>query len=174
MATKTTKSKQTVQAKPKRVAKKQTAAEKRLVTELTNVLPKLDEESLQFLLEQANILLYNLQIDALAQEEAETSSKSNVSKQKVLHDIKIVRGDNSNVYHIICNGKYSMFNDEEMLSIIRICHADDTEREIKSRLYHWFFVERRDFISDNGLSIDDVEFDLLIKTVKKQFKLEMP
>ena len=45
MATKTTKSKQTVQAKPKCVAKKQTAAEKRLVTELTNVLPKLDEQS---------------------------------------------------------------------------------------------------------------------------------
>ena len=167
--------KSTIAKAKKTPVKKQTAVEKRLITKLNEILPNLNEEELTFLCDQANTILYNRRIEEIAEQERKKALQQRTEAKKKEHSgIQIVRGDNSHVYHIICNGKYSMFNDEEMLSIIRICHAEDSDNDIKARLYHWFFIERRDFLGDNGLAIDDPEFEQLITIVKKQFKLEMP
>lgn len=172
-ASKTTAKKSTAAAAQTR---KQTAVEKSLVKELTSLLPQLDEEGLSFLMEQANIHLYNMEVDRLnALHETEIATVSDSDHTTAAHQLSIVRGDSSDVYHIVCNGKYSMFNSNEMLSIIRICHADEELIEIKSRLYHWFFTERRDFLNDNALAdIHCPEFDVLIDLIRERFTLTLP
>lgn len=163
-------------AKSSPSVRKQTAKEKKLVQELTKLLPSLDEEGLTFLLDQTAVLLYNMKLEeeVRAENEALKENADNVKSAKAAPSLKIVRGENSDIYHIVCNGRFSMMNDEELLSIIKICHADEELREIITRLYHWFFVERRDFLNDNGLTIDSAEMEILVKTVKKQFKIIPP
>lgn len=157
----------------KKSLRKQSAAEKKLSAELIKILPLLDEEGLDFLLEQARVLLYNMQVDNLNAE-----NEFLLAEHEQLHaeqqGVQILRGEGSQNYHIVCNGKYSIFNEDEMLDIIRICHADDDMIEIKSRLFHWFFQERSDFLSTNGMQIESPELTLLIELVRKQFKLVLP
>lgn len=157
-------------AKKMKTSIKQTAKEKKLCAELEKVLALLDEEGLEFLLEQARIHLYNMEVERKNAEilSEEENTANNVNKIKKL---EIIRAEGSPNYHIICNGKYSIFNEDEMLDIIRICHADEKPLEIKSRLYHWFFTERRDFLANSGIVFEDLEFDMLIEKVQKQFKL---
>ncbi|MEL3908810.1 MAG: hypothetical protein P1P64_07380 [Treponemataceae bacterium] len=174
----TTKSSKAKNAKAKTSSpmRKQTAKEKKLVEELTKLLPSLDEEGLSFLLEQTSVLLYNMKLEEEVKAENE-ALKENAGKSKSVKSapsIQIVRGDNSDIYHIVCNGRFSMMNDDELLSIIKICHTDDELREIVTHLYHWFFIERRDFLNDNGLTIDSIEMEMLVKIVKKQFKIIPP
>ena len=157
----------------KKSLRKQSAAEKKLSAELIKILPLLDEEGLDFLLEQARVLLYNMQVDNLNAENELLLAEHEQSHAEH-QGVQILRGAGSQNYHIVCNGKYSIFNEDEMLDIIRICHADDDMIEIKSRLFHWFFQERSDFLSTNGIQIESPELTLLIELVRKQFKLVLP
>ena len=171
-ATKTAKATRTSQKQ--KGTRSQTAQEKALSTELEKILPELDAEGLQFLLDQARVHLYNMQIDRMrAEAENEKIATRGTSKTAAeTCNVEIKRGQNSDVYHIVCNGHFSMFNSDEMLSIVRICHGQDDDVEKKSRLYHWFFRERRDFLNDNGIAdIHSQVLDMLYQLVKKRFKI---
>ncbi|HNY16849.1 MAG TPA: hypothetical protein PKL75_05315, partial [Treponemataceae bacterium] len=139
--------------------KKESAVHKRLGEELIALIPSLDEEGLAFLVEQARVHLYNMEVERL-QEKAEAveaasetaralgkkgSRSSGGAKGKAgtaasksgspgMGDFRVERSGSGSSYHIISGGKWKMFNEEEMLSIVKICQSKDPILEVTERL----------------------------------------
>lgn len=157
----------------------QSAEEKKLVKELTGILPQLDEEGLLFLIEQARVHLYNMQVTSLQEELNEIEQKRAKAglEQRVKQKnsgFKIERSSDGTVYHIISGGKWKLVNADEMFHILRIVNAPVDENEVRLNLIHWFFTERGDFVGDFGLADShDPRWVELIKILKKNFKLKI-
>lgn len=151
---------------------------KKLVTELAELTKQMDAEGLLFLIEQARVHLYNMQVEALEgdlQEIEEKRAKAlNVKKAQPKKDFRIERASDGSVYHIISGGKWKLINADELFSILKIVNAKLDENEIRLNLIHWFFKERGDFISDLGLAdTHDPRWLDLIKLLKTNFKIKI-
>ena len=168
--------------KPKTAAKKpvkKSAEKDNLAKELKSLIPKLDEEGLAFLVKQAHVHLYNMQVDALNQtiiKDEQRKSKT-VSKPKKtvgtgrLFDIRV--SDTGSGYHILCNNTWISFTVKEITAMIKIVKGEGSGLEIRERLYNWLFRERGDFL--NAALIAD-KFDKklmsLINLLNENFKLK--
>jgi len=159
-----------------------TKAAEELSRELKTLIPKLDEEGLAFLVKQAHVHLYNMQVDALnktmvkeAQRESEriksTKTKKTINTNNGFGDIKI--SETGSGYHILCNNQWIAFTTAEVTSMVKIIFGEGNDLEIRGRLYNWLKRERSDLL--NAASISD-KFDdklkLLISLLKMNFKLK--
>jgi uncharacterized protein YjaZ len=169
-------------AKPKTTAKKtvkKSTEKDNLAKELKSLIPKLDEEGLAFLVKQAHVHLYNMQVDALNQtmiKDEQRKSKT-VSKPKKVKetgnyfDIKV--SDTGSGYHILCNNMWISFTVKEMTTMVKIVKGEGSDLEIRERLYNWLSRERGDLL--NTASIAD-KFDKklisLINLLNENFKLK--
>lgn len=174
---KTTK-KAKVPAKKTISAYKQSAAEKKLVTELTELTKQMDAEGILFLIEQARVHLYNMQVEALEEDlqaiEEKRAKTVSVKKAQPKKDFRIERASDGSVYHIISGGKWKLINADELFSILKIVNAKLDDNEIRLNLIHWFFKERGDFVSDLGLAdTHDPRWLELIKLLKTNFKIKI-
>lgn len=148
-----------------------TARKEALLRELAELLPQLDEEGLQFLLDQGRIHLYNMKVaelQALAEEipegtetgvpkkgRKELSSpkqeKRNIQSGPVF---QIKAGSGGGSYHVMYQGKWKVFSDTEMLQMVRIVSGSSRETcqapspENARRLYQWLRQERADVFQD--------------------------
>jgi hypothetical protein len=145
-------------AKPAKLAKpvKPAAAKARraaLLKELKALLDELDEEGLDFLLEQAQVHRYNMEVERLneAQERRRagrpSASGSGASRPAPL---RVERSEDGQTYHIVSNEHYKMFTAEEMLALVRIAHANADPTEGARGLYRWLARERSDALADLG------------------------
>ncbi len=163
----------------KKVVYKQSAAEKKLVKELNEMASQMDAEGLVFLIEQARVHLYNMEVVALQEE----VNKINEQKAdlEVMHDAKsksnkfdIKRSADGSVYHVIHDGKWKMINAEELLKILKIVNAPVEDNEIRLNILHWFFKERSDFVGDFALTdTHDPRWLSLIDMFKNNFQLHV-
>jgi len=139
-----------------------------LLKELAELLPQLDEEGLQFLLDQGRIHLYNMKVaelQALAEGMAEhpVSSKAgrSSSSPKQKEDspasgpvFQIKAGSGGGSYHVVYQGKWKVFSDTEMLQMVRMVSGPSGEggqgssSEKARRLYQWLRKERADVFQD--------------------------
>ena len=164
-----------------------------LTKELRGLIPKLDSEGLAFLLEQARVHIYNMQVDelnraAIAANEAaaKTASaraakgKSAAGKSKSVgkpiggrDGYSIAGTESGSSFYLLCPSDELMFSRSEMAHLVKIVNAKGTDLEIRERLYAWFERERRDAFS--VIPIAD-KFDNRLKIVagllKKSFKLQ--
>ncbi|UTY29413.1 hypothetical protein [Treponema putidum] len=176
-----TAAKKTTKAPAKKTisAYKQSAAEKKLVTELAELTKQMDAEGLLFLIEQARVHLYNMQVEALEEdlqaiEEKRAKAALTVKKAQPKKDFRIERSSDGSVYHIISGGKWKLINADELFSILKIVNAKLDDNEIRLNLIHWFFKERSDFVSDLGLAdTHDPRWLELIKLLKTNFKIKI-
>jgi hypothetical protein len=148
----------------KQTKKKESAAHKKLAAELIALIPELDEEGLSFLIEQSRVHLYNMEIE---REEAEAAAESaevggggkkksagkGGSAQPAAPDqgpanFRIERSSSGSSYHLISGGKWKMFNEEEMMAIVKIANAAEPVNEVAWRLHEWFTEERPDTFAD--------------------------
>ncbi|UTC77008.1 hypothetical protein E4O04_02900 [Treponema sp. OMZ 799] len=159
-------------------AYKQSAAEKKLAAELAELTKQMNAEGLLFLIEQARVHLYNMQVEALEEdlqaiEEKRTKTVS-VKKTQPKKDFRIERSSDGSVYHIISGGKWKLINADELFSILKIVNAKLDDNEIRLNLIHWFFKERGDFVADLGLAdTHDPRWLELIKLLKTNFKIKI-
>ena len=130
-----------------------------LAKELRSLIPKLDEEGLAFLVEQAQIHLYNLQVDALnktlrkSQERAaskKTGSPGKPDKAEGFSEIKASESGAS--YYIVYKGDWIMFSKEELQKLLTIAGSKGTDVEIKERLFNWFARERTDLLRSAAIA----------------------
>lgn len=154
---------------------------KELASELKALIPKLDKEGLAFLVEQAQVHLYNMKIMEAQQlaEQAEHSAelkrggKSNTTvRAKTAASLSIKAADGASSYHLVYGGKWKFFSGEEMLAMVRIVTAADSKSEGSARLYRWIKKERGDLLSD--FEIDSPSNSLiaeLVSLLKKTFKI---
>ena len=122
-----------------------------LAKELYSLVPSLDEEGLSFLVEQAQVHLYNMQVDKHNQavirnaEESSRSSKSEKAKKPGQADRDIQISSDKNSHYMVYQGKWVMFTPEEMLQLAKIAAAPVDKDERNSALFRWFERERPDF-----------------------------
>jgi len=172
--TKTVKTKTTA----KKPVKKSTEKDN-LAKELKTLIPKLDEEGLAFLVKQAHVHLYNMQVDALNQtmiKDEQRKSKT-VSKPKKTEgngrfiDIKI--SDSGSGYHILCNSEWISFTVKEITAMVKIVKGEGSDLEIRERLYNWLLHERSDLLNTAYIADKfDEKLKSLIILLNKNFKLK--
>jgi hypothetical protein len=168
-------------AKTIKTTVKKTTVIEALSKELKALIPKLDEEGLSFLVKQAHVHLYNMQVDALNQTIIKETQrkKANTGKTKTkieasnsgFTDIKISEAGSG--YHIQCNNLWISFTSAEITSMVKIALGEGTELEIRGRLYAWLLRERRDLLVTAGIAdkFDD-KLKALVNLLKKNFKLK--
>ena len=151
-----------------------------LVKELKGILPELDSEGLAFLIEQARVHLYNMQVDELnrAADAANDAAarrikKSGQSKPKAGSDTLQINGTESgSSYYLHFRNDEIMFSRDEMVRLVKIVNGPGTDLEIRERLFNWFDRERKDIFA--LIPIKD-KFDNHLKTltayIRKNFKV---
>ena len=170
----------------KKIVKEKDGKREAIAKELRLLIPKLDSEGLAFLVEQARVHLYNMQVDELnnaarAADSAGARAKSIGGKAgkakkgsaKSAGDIfRIAGSESGSSYYLYFGNDNVMFNRSEMTHLVKIVNGEGTNLEIRERLYNWLNRERRDLFA--LVSITD-KFDERLKTlaslIKKTFKI---
>ena len=165
--------------KTKPVGAKVASAKAALAKELRSLIPKLDADGLAFLVEQARIHLYNMQVVEL-NKAAMAAKTASLRKSAITQKTAPSRNDNLRInstesgssYYLYYRNKSVMFSREEMIHLIKMINVRESDLEIRERLYNWLERERKDIFA--VLPIKD-KFDellkVLIKTMKKSFKI---
>ena len=153
-----------------------------LAVELRSLIPQLDSQGLAFLVDQARVHLYNLQVEELnkAAEAADAAAaRTNSLTAKTgrgrgtpeAGNLRIDGGE-SGSYYIHYRNDDVMFSRDEMIRLVKIVNAEGTDLEIRERLYNWFDRERKDVFA--VVPIKD-KFDEILKALagllKKTFKI---
>ena len=152
-----------------------------LFEELRTLLPKLDNEGLAFLVKQAKIHLYNMQVDKLNEEARELNAQtagteavvSSVEKPQA-KEMKIIGTESGSSYYLHYRNNAVMFSRNEMIHLVKIVNAPGTDLEIRERLYNWFDRERKDVFATIPMKDKfDNRLSTLAALVKKSFKLQI-
>ena len=154
-----------------------------LAKELRGLIPKLDTEGLAFLVEQARVHLYNMQVEELnkaadaanaAAEMTKTFSGKQQAKRNAKGDnLKIDGTESGSSYYLHYRNDSVMFSRGEMVRLVKIAHGNGQDMEIRERLYNWFDRERRDVFAVLPLAgkYDDL-LKALAALLKNNFKLQ--
>jgi hypothetical protein len=137
--------------------------------ELEALLEKLGEESLLFLKQQAEILLYSSELEEARRKAAEAARNlKHVQRSPRAEDtdaepdeataaaepeppVSVTRrGETS--FFITMTGTRVFFNRQEMRELTRISHKATDAADGARRLHRWFARERSDFLKDTGAS----------------------
>jgi len=152
-----------------------------LAKELRSLIPQLDSEGLAFLVEQARVHLYNMQVDelnnaAIAADcagEKYRAVKSKTGKQKSAgEDFRIDGTESGSSYYLHYRNDNIMFSRNEMIRLVKIVNAEGTDLEIRERLFAWFGRERSDIFALVPIAdkFDD-KLKALAALIKKTFKI---
>lgn len=142
-------------ADPVKPAKPAAAKARRasLLKELKALLDELDEEGLEFLLEQAQVHRYNMEVRRLNEaQERRRAGRPSASGAAASRSapLRVERTEDGQTYHVVSEEHYKMFTAEEMLALVRIAHANADPMEGARGLYRWLARERSDALADLG------------------------
>jgi hypothetical protein len=143
-----------------------------LARELRSLIPRLDAEGLSFLIEQARVHLYNMQVEELNKTPA--GAGAGTAKQAKRRDSFRLEGSESgSSCYIVYNNDWIMFSRDEMAQLARIISAPGTDLEIRERFYRWLERERRDVLVSIPMANKfDEKLKALVALIKKTFKLK--
>ncbi|MDR0512912.1 MAG: hypothetical protein LBG93_07400 [Treponema sp.] len=171
-------------AKPAAAPAKKDMVLERLSKELRSLIPKLDAEGLIFLVKQAKVHIYNMQVDELnnaaaaakaatpAAGAAKASSAKSAAGQTKNKALRIKGSESGSSYYLYYANSHVMFSKNEIIELVKIASGSGTELEICRRLFVWFGRERKDVFS--VLPIQDMHSESLkelIEKLKKNFKV---
>jgi hypothetical protein len=153
--------------------KKQGKTEK-LAAELKSLIHQLNEEGLVFLIEQAKIHIYNMQVDALNKSMAHTRHGESAAPGKSKASgfgLKISEDRHS--YYLTYGNDWIMFNHAEMLQLAKIAASPLPDDDKRAGLYRWFDRERRDVFGTVPIRSPQSEIlSQLTKLLNKSFKVK--
>jgi len=160
---------------------KDDAAREAIAGELKKLIPQLDSEGLAFLVEQARVHLYNMQVEKLndaadaanaASARASGITKGRKTPKGAERNFRIDGTESGSSYYLHYGNDNVMFSRNEMIHLVKIVNTEGTNLEIRERLYNWFDRERKDFFA---LAPIMDKFDYRLKTlaslIKKSFKI---
>jgi hypothetical protein len=132
------------------------AVKRPVLDELFALLPELDDSGLAFLLEQAKVHRYNMEVERLnaisERAAAGGSSRGTGAGELRAGELRIERSADGSTYHLIAGNDWKMFTAEEMASLVRITRSGEGAEEISRRLRAWLARERKDVYLDLGLN----------------------
>jgi hypothetical protein len=143
-----------------------------LAKELRALIPRLDAEGLSFLIEQAQVHLYNMQAEELNKVLSREETKTSQQKSAPGDTFRIEGSESGSSYYLVYNKQWIMFSREEMIQITGIVSAKGTDLEIRERLFSWLEKERRDVLASVPMAdkFDD-RLKKLAALIKKTFKV---
>jgi hypothetical protein len=156
-----------------------------LAKELKSLIPKLDEEGLAFLVKQAQVHLYNMQVDALNKtmirdEERTRKSiagknakpKARSSGDNDFLDIKM--SDTGSSYFLLYSNQWISFSKTEIAALAKIALGNDgTDLEIRERVFNWLSRERNDVLYTASFANKfDNKIISLINLLRENFKIK--
>jgi hypothetical protein len=175
-------SKKKVQAsspKKKNVKGRKSIEREKLANELKSLIPKLDEEGLAFLVKQAQVHLYNMQVVALNKtiirdEERVKKSVSGKNTKPAIEDFREIKiSETGSSYYIVYHNEWISFSKEEITAIAKITLGEGTELEIKERVFNWLSRERNDLLYTASIANKfDNKLISLINLLRENFKLK--
>jgi hypothetical protein len=166
-------------------ASKQNTEERALAEELGSLIPRLDAEGLTFLIEQAQVHLYNMQAEELNNamlqnaedaKDAEKKTREGGQKGKAAsgsEELRIEGSESGSSFYLIYKGKWIMFSRDEITALAKITAGPGTDLEIRERLYNWIERERSDLFE--AMPMPD-KFDPRLKklaaVLRKNFRVK--
>ncbi|MGQ9843450.1 MAG: hypothetical protein ACUVRK_07770 [Spirochaetota bacterium] len=117
------------------------------------LLKKLDKESLNFLYEQATVLLHNLEVKKLQQQFDELDVKTISAKKQQFskYTLEVVEADDLRHFIFVINGARNFFSRDEMRKLVKLCHSAPTPKDGMRMLFSWFENNRKDVIIDTAI-----------------------
>ncbi|MBN1241096.1 MAG: hypothetical protein JXA15_00145 [Spirochaetales bacterium] len=164
---------------PKRAKKPagKDAVLERLRAELVELASELDAEGLEFLIEQARVHRYNMEVGKLERlgEELEMSrGRSGASATKAAPAAagappRFVAGGDGKTFHLVWKGEYKLFGGDEIAAMLKVAQGGP------ARLWAWLDRERSDVIGDLGLSgASDPDLARLAALIDSTFVIRKP
>lgn len=146
----------------------ETAEKERLLKELRSIIGKLDVEGLSFLLEQAHVHLYNMEVDRINEFRSGREEKEAASSPPA-PALRIERSESGSSYYIAAGKAYPMFTGPEMLALVRLAHGNEDEGDAARALIKWMGRERSDALNELG-GANIAFFTELARALKKGFR----
>ena len=142
------------------MAKKKTDTQRaRLENELAEAIKQIDEEGLIFLIQQAQVLLHNAQVDKINREIVELEQKKlksgkgkSAPRQTKAAAAEVAIEESDNAFFLTLGSKRKVMNLEEMRQLVRVCYAAETKSDALKQLYTVFARERGDILADAKIS----------------------
>jgi hypothetical protein len=163
-------------------AAEQTELRDNLAKELRSLIPRLDAEGLQFLIEQAQVHLYNMQVDELNEALARPASPGAGAKKtdpraakppRQSEDIRIEGSGSGSSFYLFYHGQSVMFSRDEIIHLVKVVNGPGTALEIAERLFNWFDRERADVFALIPMNdYFDARLKKIAQVVKKNFKVQ--
>jgi len=147
----------------------------RLQEELIKLIKEIDEEGLLFLIQQTNVLRYNMQIDKInnEQEKIVKGNAKKVSTNVPKNHVEIFPGDQNKNFIIQLNTARKFMSRQDFRGIVRIAQSPDSITEITKRLFRWLSKERSDILHDCKIgSSTDPLLKEFVKVVKSKYKIK--
>jgi len=170
-------------AKSKNTSKTKTGRRDELLKELRSLIKDIDEEGLQFLIEQSNVILYNMKVDEL-NKQAEAVGKSRGSGKKATGTAKstggtadeapveILSGHFGRGYTLVIGNQRKSMDQAEVFAMVKIAQKAKSKTAATEQLYNWLDRFRDDVIIDCGLKPKGSRIDALYTKLKEQFTLK--
>jgi len=139
--------------KAKKAAKPaKSARRERLEEELAEVVGRLDEAGLAFLLNQAHVLIHNTQVEKINRELAELE-KTNQKARRALAGtvpplVTVEEADNRKSFFLSLGGTRKVMAMDELKRLVRICYAAESKSAALRQLYTVLSRERGDILAD--------------------------
>jgi hypothetical protein len=144
-----------------------------LAKELRSLIPRLDAEGLQFLIEQAQVHLYNMQVDELNKTFERAKPAGTSTPRAPSEDIRIEGSASGSSFYLFYHGQSVMFSRDELAGLVKLVNGPGTAPEIAERLFNWFRRERADTFATIPLAdkFDD-RVKKIAQLIKKNFKIQ--
>lgn len=161
-------------------AKEKSAAvskQNELRSKLAKIVKDIDEEGLLSLIEQANIIKYNQEVDNLNREyvkmNADKSKNKDEPKQEIVNEVKIEADPDKKTFVLIIGIKRKFLTREEIRQMTMICQVNESSVEISPRLFNWLKKERSDILIDfNIRDSSNTYVTRLINYIKENYKVK--
>ena len=144
--------------KPKSSQKKQPQNPAKL--ELISILNDLNQDEINWLITQAQTLVYNHKVEELNKSARNLAESKNKSKNKPTspdgippeNTIDIVQAGSKKNFNILLGNARLFLNLQELKALVKIASAAEDSGDGAGRLYRWFTKERSDILKDGGIS----------------------
>jgi len=141
-----------------------------LVSEINALLPELEDSSLVFLKQQAEVLLVKARKVKARQALRQYQQHGGPVAQDV-GDVYVEQNEQG-FFHIVARGARVFFNRDELREITAICWKAENKRAGMRGMYRWFDKERSDFLNDTSIrSPADPVFERLYDEIRSKYKL---
>jgi hypothetical protein len=173
--------KKTAAVKTKKPAKKASPSKAAMppsiqarIKKLHELVTGLEERDLDFLIEQAGVLIHNRDVDRIIQEQRKLGEPSRGKSREELDaphlkNAAVEEGKEGNHFIILMRNYRNFFSRDEMKKVVRICQSAGDAREATRGLFGWFQASRLDVINNSMLSggndpILERIYDIIVST----------